>query len=75
MTDIRDDFPDARQPRTPVGDVAGRPTDEVAELYRADGFRVQVVEIDDDPVLTMDLRADRIRVFVRDGQVVRATQG
>lgn len=75
MTDIRDDFPDARQPQTPVADVPGRPTDEVAELYRADGFRVQVVEIDDDPVLTMDLRADRIRVFVRDGQVVRATQG
>jgi hypothetical protein len=75
MPDRGAPLPPMRKPRVPIADVIGRPTDDVLDLYRADGFQVQAIDLDTNPVMTADLRFGRIRLFVRDGRVVRASQG
>lgn len=64
-----------RTPHLPTADVAGRPAAEVAGLYRAEGFEVQVVDLDRNPVVDAVFITNRIRLAVRDGIVVRASQG
>lgn len=63
------------EPHPSTSDVVGRPTDEATKLYRADGFRVEVIDLDNERGVTLDLRSDRIRLWVRDGRVVSAHQG
>jgi hypothetical protein len=41
--------------------VSGRPADDVAQLYRADGFQVQVVALDTNAIVDAELNADRLR--------------
>jgi hypothetical protein len=53
---------------------AGRPPDDVAELYRSEGFEVEIYHLGDPFMLNSDLRPGRIRLLVHDGHVVDATQ-
>jgi hypothetical protein len=75
------DKPDAAEPqrwRTPhvsTDTVTGRPADDVAQLYRADGFEVQVVDLDTNPIVDAMFNAGRIRLAIRNGLVVQASQG
>ena len=55
-------------------DARGRPIDEVAEIYRGEGFEVEVHHLGDPYLLHSDLRPHRIRLLVTDGRVVDATQ-
>ena len=55
--------------------VPGRPADDVAQLYRADGFEVQVVDLDTNAIVDAELNAGRIRIATRNGFVVQASQG
>ena len=78
MTAMADDgvpLPPMRKPRVPIAEVIGRPADEILDLYRADGFQVQAFDLDTDAVMTADVQFNRIRLFVRNGRVVRASQG
>ncbi|MCW2721607.1 hypothetical protein [Pseudonocardia sp.] len=54
---------------------AGRVTDEVAELYRGEGFEVEIYHLGDPYMLHSDQRPGRIRLLVHDGHVVDAGQG
>jgi hypothetical protein len=72
---VTDRFPPRRDPRIPLGDVVGRPVGDVVGLYRADGFRVEIVDADHTPVMTLEFSPDRIRLIARAGRVVRAVQG
>lgn len=67
--------PDWPQPDPPTAAVVGRPADDVADQYRAGGFRVDVVDLDTDWAVTFDLRPNRIRLYHRGGQVESARQG
>jgi hypothetical protein len=75
------DKPDAatprrwRTPQVPTDIVSGRPVDDVAQLYRADGFEVQVVDLDTNPIVDAVFNAGRIRLAARNGRVVQASQG
>ena len=62
-------------PHVPTDDVAGRPAADVAQLYRADGFEVQVVDLDTDAVVDAMLDMNRIRLDTRNGLVVHASWG
>ncbi len=53
---------------------AGRPTQEVAGVYRSEGFEVEIYHLGDPFLLNSDLRPHRIRLLVHDGHVVDATQ-
>jgi hypothetical protein len=55
--------------------VPGRPADDVAQLYRGDGFEVQVVDLDTNAIVDAELNAGRIRIATRNGVVVQASQG
>jgi hypothetical protein len=55
--------------------VSGRPADDVAHLYRADGFEVQIVDLDINPIVDAVFNAGRIRLATRNGLVVQASQG
>lgn len=60
---------------TPAPDqAAGRPTEEVAEMYRSEGFEVEIYHLGDPFLLNSDLRPHRIRLLVHEGHVVDATQ-
>ncbi len=78
MTAMPDDgvpLPPMRKPRLPIAEVIGRPADEILDLYRADGFQVEALDLDNPSPMTADLRFNRIRLFVRNGRVVEASQG
>jgi hypothetical protein len=64
-----------RTPHVSTHTVAGRQADDVAQLYRADGFDVQVVDLDINPVVDAMFNAGRIRLAIRKGLVVEASQG
>jgi hypothetical protein len=64
-----------RTPRVPTDAVSGRSVDDVAQLYHADGFEVQVVDLDVNPVVDAVFNAGRIRLATRNGLVVHASQG
>jgi hypothetical protein len=64
-----------RAPQVSTDTVSGRPAADVARLYRADGFEVQVVDLDTNPVVDAVFNAGRIRLATRDGLVVQASQG
>jgi hypothetical protein len=64
-----------RTPEVPTDTVSGRPAADVARLYRADGFEVQVVDLDVNPVVDAVFNAGRIRLATRNGVVVHAAQG
>jgi hypothetical protein len=53
---------------------AGRPTEEVVELYRSEGFEIEIYYLGDPFLLNRDLRPHRIRLLVHEGRVVDATQ-
>ena len=55
--------------------VPGRPAADVAQLYRADGFEVQVVDLDTNAIVDAELNAGRICVATRNGFVVQVSQG
>ncbi|MGI5127023.1 hypothetical protein ACQEVB_09450 [Pseudonocardia sp. CA-107938] len=61
-------------PTLPPEHAADRPTDEVAERYRSEGFEVEIYHLGDPFLLTADLRPGRIRLLVHDGHVVDAAQ-
>lgn len=65
----------APEPTVAPRDVAGRGAEETADLYRADGFHVQVLDVATSRYMTLEYRPDRIRLLVRDGLVVRALRG
>lgn len=54
---------------------AGRPTGDVVELYRSEGFEVEIHHLGDPFMLDSDLQPHRIRLLVHDGHVTDATQG
>lgn len=60
----------------PTETVVGDVVDVVRDRYVADGFDVESID-DDDPnvVLAANIAPNRIRLFVRDGRVIRAGQG
>jgi hypothetical protein len=62
------------QPSLATGDAAGKRVDGVAELYRREGFTVELYYLGEPVGLTGDLRSDRIRLLVHDGRIVDATQ-
>ena len=64
-----------RAPRVPVDTVSGRPVEEAAQIYRAEGFEVQVIDLDVNPIADAMFNTNRIRLVIRDGLVVQATQG
>lgn len=64
-----------RTPRVPTDIVTGRSVEEIAQLYRAEGFEIQVVDLDVNPIADAMFNTNRIRLVIRDGLVVRATQG
>ena len=64
-----------RTPRVSTDTVAGRRVDDVAQLYRADGFEVQVVDLDTNPIVDAVFNAGRVRLATRNGLVVQASQG
>jgi hypothetical protein len=64
-----------RTPQVPTHTVSCRPAADIAQLYRADGFKVQVVDLDTNPVVDAMFNAGRIRLATRDGLVVQASQG
>lgn len=70
-TGPRDGWP---VPTLAPDDAAGRPAEEVAELYRGEGFEVEVHDLGGPYALHADLRPHRIRLLVADGRVVDATQ-
>jgi len=45
------------------------------QLYRGDGFEVQVVDLDTNAIVDAELNAGRIRIATRNGFVVQASQG
>lgn len=59
----------------PFTDVIGCDAEEAAELYRADGFIVELLDLDFSTVMTMEYRHNRIRLLTRDDRVVRAHHG
>lgn len=60
---------------TPAPDQAvNRPTEEVAGLYRSEGFEVEIYHLGDPFLLNSDLRPRRIRLLVHEGHVIDATQ-
>ncbi|WP_232666792.1 hypothetical protein [Pseudonocardia sp. TRM90224] len=67
-----DDWP---RPSVPITDQIGRDVGAVAELYRREGFQVQVLDPDRHGGATADLRPNRIRFLVHDGRIVDAAQG
>jgi hypothetical protein len=64
-----------RTPQVSTDTVSGRPAADVAQLYRADGFEVQVVDLDTNPIVDAVFNAGRIRLATRNGLVVQASQG
>lgn len=70
-TGPRDGWP---VPTLPPDQAAGRPAEEVAEVYRGEGFEVEVHHLEGPYMLHSDLRPHRIRLLVADGRVVDATQ-
>ncbi|GAA1839847.1 hypothetical protein GCM10009836_18810 [Pseudonocardia ailaonensis] len=71
-TEPRDDWP---VPTLAPDDAAGRATEEVAELYRSEGFEVEFHHLGDPYGLESSLDPNRIRLLVHDGHVVDATRG
>lgn len=61
------------KPRLPFHGAAGRDAEEVARLYRDDGFLVVLADVG--AAVTRDLRPHRVRLFVRQGRVMEAAQG
>lgn len=55
-------------------EAAGRPAEEVAEVYRGERFEVEAHHLEGPYMLHSDLRPHRIRLLVADGRVVDATQ-
>ena len=53
---------------------AGRVTEDVAELYRGEGFDVEIYHLGDPFMLNSDLKPGRIRLLVHEGHVVDAAQ-
>jgi hypothetical protein len=64
-----------RTPQVPTDSVSGRATDEVAQLYRAEDFDVDVRNLDGDTRVTLELDPERSRLCTRDGLVVQVTRG
>jgi hypothetical protein len=58
-----------------VSAVVGRDEGETAEMYRSEGFEVEIVRAGGWEEVTHDLRLHRVRLCTRDGLVERATQG
>ncbi|ODU03255.1 MAG: hypothetical protein ABS81_14935 [Pseudonocardia sp. SCN 72-86] len=55
-------------------DAIGRPYEEVAALYRSEGFRVMILHLEDPFGQEQSLSPDRITLLVHDGRVHDATQ-
>ncbi|GAY13084.1 hypothetical protein [Pseudonocardia sp. N23] len=55
-------------------DAAGRPAEEVATLYRSEGFDVVIVHLEDPFGLETKLDPRRITLLVHDGRIVDAAQ-
>ena len=53
----------------------GRPADDVAQLHRADGFEVQIVDLDVSPDVDAAFQGGRVRLATRNGLVIQAFQG
>lgn len=62
------------QPEPPLETAAGQLVGDVADLYRAGGFLVDVFDLDADWKASLDLRGDRIRIWQREGRVVSVRQ-
>ncbi|GEL26054.1 hypothetical protein PSU4_50080 [Pseudonocardia sulfidoxydans NBRC 16205] len=55
-------------------DAIGRPFEEVAALYRSEGFRVEIYHLEDPFGEEQSLDPDRVTLLVHDGKVHDATQ-
>jgi len=64
-----------REPPFDLAELVGLLTDDARRRCEGAGFAVEVVRVDENPSLTLDLRPNRIRLLVRRGHVVEASQG
>jgi hypothetical protein len=55
--------------------LAGRSVADAVGRLESDGFSVQVLDLDTNPMVTMDYREDRMRVWHRCGTVDHVTHG
>jgi hypothetical protein len=62
------------QPEPPLESAVGQRAEDVAGVYEAGGFLVDLFDLDTDWKASLDLRGDRIRIWHRDGRVVSARQ-
>lgn len=64
-----------RRPILPVAEVIGMPSDEVAAVYGDEGFAIETYPYGYRGAFHENLDPRRIRLLVRNGVVVDATQG
>ncbi|KFU77875.1 Potato inhibitor I family protein [Amycolatopsis lurida] len=64
-----------RGPSFALSELVGSRVDEARAKGEADGFEVQVVDLEGHGAVTLDLRPNRIRLYVRRGKVEDATRG
>ncbi|TWP48330.1 hypothetical protein FKR81_29010 [Lentzea tibetensis] len=55
--------------------LSGRPVADAVGRLESDGYDVQVLDLDTNPMVTMDFREDRMRVWHRGGVVDHVTNG
>jgi hypothetical protein len=70
-----DTRPYVPEPSFDLDELVGRSADEAAQRLQAEGFFVQLVNLDRSGRVTADLGVNRVRVFTRGGLIESAHQG
>ncbi|WP_410649251.1 hypothetical protein [Amycolatopsis sp. cmx-4-54] len=65
----------ARVPSFALSELVGSRVDEARSKCEADGFQVEILDLDRPGAVILNLRADRIRLRVRRGTVEEAKIG
>lgn len=58
----------------PLDEVIGMPADAAVPLYEAQGMTVQIIDLNVSSEVTQERNIMRVRLYVRDGVIERATQ-
>ncbi|MGY6654406.1 hypothetical protein ACXIZN_19745 [Amycolatopsis sp. TRM77291] len=64
-----------RTPSFALSELVGSRVDEARSKCEADGFQVEVVDLEGHGAVTLDHRPNRIRLYVRRGKVEEARAG